>query len=300
LRLVNVDPATATAQLQAAFTAPGGVFASNADNAIFAWPGDGIYNNPWANNFAGRDDHRMSQTLMNIMLAANDPRVPIYAQPTVADPTKYAGMPNGLTQSTASVYFNTASRPGAIFYPGATVYGFFGGNGKSQPSFLMTRAEVAFIQAEAAERGLGGLAAGAAAGYYNSAIQASMDQWGVSDPVAVSGFLSNANIAYKGGTPGLIQIAVQKWVALYTDGGQAWAEWRRTCQPATLIPGPYAIISTVPRRFQYSTTEVSVNATQLNAAIARQGADVFQTNMYWDKNVAAAPTYPGASCGTRP
>jgi hypothetical protein len=209
-------------------------------------------------------------------------------------------MPNGLTQDSAQVYFNSTSRPGAIFYPGQTIYGFFGGNGKAQPSYILTYAEVAFIRAEAAERGIAGLNAAQAPGFYNAAITASMEQWGITSATDIAAFLANSNIAYRGGTAGQIQIAVQKWVALYTDGGTAWSEWRRTCQPATLVPGLYAIINTVPRRFEYSTTEVSVNAEQLDAAIARQGSDIFQTRMYWDKSPSAAPTYPGASCGTRP
>jgi SusD/RagB-like outer membrane lipoprotein len=198
------------------------------------------------------------------------------------------------------VYFTSTSRPGDIFYPGQTIYGFFGGNGKGQPSYVMTYAEVAFIKAEAAERSLGGLTPAQAAGFYNAAITASMEQWGVSDAAAIAAFLADPNIAYKGGTAGLIQIAQQKWVALFSDGSQAWAEWRRTCQPANLIPGPYAIISTVPRRFEYSNTEVSVNAGELAKAVTRQGADLFQTRMYWDTAPSAAPTYPGASCGVRP
>src|SRR5581483_7100069 len=68
MQIVNVDPATASAQVQAALAAPGGVFTSNADMAQLAWPGDGVYNNPWSGNFQSRDDHRMSQTLMTIML----------------------------------------------------------------------------------------------------------------------------------------------------------------------------------------------------------------------------------------
>jgi len=206
-------------------------------------------------------------------------------------------MPNGLTQSTASVYFTSTSRPGAIFYPGQTIYGFFGGNGKGQPSYVMTYAEVAFIKAEAAERGLGGLTPAQAAGFYLEGINASMNQWGVA---ANNVYLADTAIAYKGGAAGLIQIAKQKWVALFTDGSQAWAEWRRTCQPANLVPGPYAIISTVPRRFEYSNTEVSVNAAELSKAVSRQGADLFQTRMYWDTSPSTAPTYPGASCGVRP
>ena len=304
LRIVNVDPATASAQLQAAFSAPGGVFASNADAAMISWPGDGVYNNPWSDNFAGRDDHRMSQTMMNILMANNDPRIPIYAQPTVNDTTvfaawpNYAGMPNGLTQATASVYFNDTSRPGLIWYPGATVYGTFGdGSGKSTPSYLMTYADVAFIQAEAAARSLGGLSPAAAAGYYTAGIMGSMSQWGVAGADALA-YVAQPSVAYAGaGVAGLTQIALERWLALYGDGGQAWAEWRRTCVPNTVKPGPYAIINTVPRRFEYSTTDGAVNAAQIAAAVARQGPDQFQTPMWWDK-VTVAPTYT-AGCGTR-
>jgi hypothetical protein len=290
LRIVNADPPKADAELRKAFTAPGGVFRSNADNAELHWPGDGVTDNSWANTFKTRDDHRLSKTLMNIMLADNDPRIPIYAQPTVADPTKYAGMPNGLRHDEAQAFFNIASRPGAFLYPGATAYGFFGGSGASAPSFVMTYAEVAFIQAEAAERSLGGLAPGQAAGFYENAIRASMDQWGVADQGAIDAYLARPNVAYKGGTEGLKQIAVQKWIALFTNGGQAWAEWRRTCQPATIAPGPAAVVNFVPRRFHYSTTEISVNASNLQAAVARQGPDNFGTRVWWDKSPSAAPT----------
>ena len=92
---------------------------------------------------------------------------------------------------------------------------------------------------------------------------------------------------------------MQVWVAMYTDGGQAWSLWRRTCQPNTLKPGPYAIINTVPRRMQYSTTEYSTNMTQVTAALTQMGGtDDFTTRMYWDKSPTAAPTY-SAGCGTR-
>jgi SusD/RagB-like outer membrane lipoprotein len=300
MQLINVDPATAAAQVQAALAAPGGVFSSNADMAQFSWPGDGVYNNPWSVNFQSRDDHRMSQTLMNVMLAANDPRIPIWAQPTVADPTKYAGMPNGLTQATAQAYFNTSSRPGKIFWPGANTAGVTGGTGVSTASYLMTYAEVAFLEAEAAIRGVGGLGAGQAAGFYNAGITASMNQWGVTDATKISAFLANSGIALQTGTAGQTQIATQEWVALFTDGTQAWSLWRRTCAPLTLKPGPFAIINTVPRRFEYSDTEKAVNASSLSAALAQMGAtnDDFTTRMYWDTKPTAAPTYQ-AGCGTR-
>ncbi len=298
LRLINVDPTTSRTQMQAAFAAPGGLILTNADNATFQWPGDGIYNNPWSDNFLDRDDHRMSNRLVNLLVANNDPRLPIYAQPTAADPTKYAGQPNGLTNTHAVPFFNTTSRPGAIFYSGSTSYGTFGGAGKRYPSYLMTAAEVNFALAEAAERGLITGLPQTAAQYYNDALTQSLAQWGVS-AAATAAFLLQPGIVYKGGTPGLIQIAQQKWVALYTDGGQAWAEWRRTCQPATVVAGRDASRTNVPRRFEYPVLEYTVNQASVTAAIGIQGTDVYETRVYWDKNPTAAPTYPGPSCGVK-
>ena len=121
----------------------------------------------------------------------------------------------------------------------------------------------------------------------------------MTNTAAIDAFIAQPAIAYQGGTPGLRQIALQKWIALYTDGVSAWSEWRRTCVPATVKPGPAAIINTVPRRYQYSTREHSVNATNVAAAVSRQGADDFTSRMYWDSNPSAAPTYPGAGCGSR-
>lgn len=297
MRLVNVVPALARTQFEAAVNAPGGLMVSNADNAQLAWPGDGVYDNPWATNFKTRDDHRLSDRLMSVMQGSSDPRIPIYAQPTPADPTRYAGMPNALTHAVAQSYFNISSRPGAAFYPGATVYGTFGGAGGTYPSYLMTYAEVSFLKAEAAERGWT-VPGGTAASFYAEGIQASMAQWGVTSAAAIAAFIANPAVAYTPGAEGLRRIATQKWVALYSNGPQAWAEWRRTCAPSNVRPGPDALVPYVPRRLEYSITENAVNAAAVAAAVASQGADTFATRMYWDSSPAAAPTYVNtATCG---
>jgi hypothetical protein len=296
MRIVNKDPAKAGAELSAAFAAAGGLIETNADNAQLKYPGDGVYNNPWSVNLETRDDHRMSNTLMDILNATNDPRMPVYAMPTEADPSKYLGMPNGLT--TPQAYLTTASRIGKIFQPAKSSYAALGGTGANLPAYVITAAEVLFIKAEAAERGLGGLNAAQAKGFYEAAIRASMAQWGVTDAAKIDAFLAKPDVAYKGGVEGQKQIAIQKWIALLGDGGNAWAEWRRTCQPATVKPGPAAMINTVPRRFQYATAEYAANREQLTAAVARQGADEFTTRMWWDSAPTAAPTYV-AGCGTR-
>ena len=309
MRLANVDPTTAQAQITAALAAPGGVLQSNADNAQMNWPGDGIYDNPWAVNNRTRDDHRMSQTMLNQMLPYNDPRVAVFAQPTLcfqnpsatgcpATPPKYAGMPNGLTATEAATYSLTSSRPGAVFYNTTRFCnGCTGLTGSKFPDFVLTYAEVQFTLAEAAERGW---IPGSAATFYTNGIQASMAQWGVTNAAAIAAYLAQPGVAYTPGTAGLRQIALQKWIALYTDGVEAWAEWRLTCVPETVVPGPAAVIGTVPRRYPYPIREHSVNSANMDAAVARQGADQFETRMYWDKSPTAAPTYPGATCGVRP
>jgi hypothetical protein len=296
MRISYVDQAKADAELTAAFNAPGGVFTSNADNAQLAWPGDGISNNPWANNFQTRDDHRLSKNFADILVGMSDPRVAVFAQPTVdwqkgkAGAPKYAGQPNGLDASTAGTYFTSTSRPGAIFYSGATTYGFFGGTGASQPSYLMTYAEVLFIKAEAAARGLGGLTPAQAAGFYTDGIKASMEQWGVSS-ADITAYLAQPSVVYNA-TTGLQQIALQKWIALFTDAGQGWAEWRRTCVPSTIVQGPAAIYDYVPRRFFYPTTEKQVNGDNVAAAIAAQGPDAMNTHVWWDTETAPTCSAP--------
>lgn len=310
MRLVNVDPTTARAQFLAAVGAPGGLLASNADNARIVWPGGVNANsNPWSVNLQTRDDFRISDDLMIQLRDNQDPRVAVYAQraevnsdspfivkycPDATTPC-YAGLQNALQHAQASPLVPATSRPGIIFFPASTTYGPRGGLGPTTPSYIFTYAEAAFLMAEAVERGW---VTGSAATWYADGIRASMAQWGVTDAAAITAFLARPSVAYQGGAAGLAQIARQKWVALFTQGGQAWAEWRRTCQPATIEPGPEAIVNEVPRRFQYSVTEATTNETNLAAAVARQGADNLLTRMYWDKAPQAAPTYT-AGCGVR-
>jgi hypothetical protein len=314
MRLANVGASEATrvnAEVAAAVAGTeGGLILTNAQNAQIEWDGNGIYDHPWATNFKTRDDNRVSTRFIRMMRDYNDPRVAVLAQPAeqviAEDPVRtlnycpgggatcYVGLANALTQTTASPLIPNTSRPGAIFYPGATAYGTFGGSGGSYPSFFMTAAEVEFLLAEAAERNIGGVT-GAATHYVNG-ITRHMEMLGIV-PAAIAAYLAQPGVAYAGGTAGLIQIAQQKWIALFSDPIQAWAEVRRTCQPAFVEPGPNARFDTIPRRLQYSTTENAVNAAEKNEAVERQwgasGVDNMTNRIYWDVNTftASNPTY---------
>jgi hypothetical protein len=284
MRISKADLAKASSELAAAFSAPGGVMTSNADNALMVWPGDGVYDNPYSANFAGRDDHRVSKTLLDTMNVLKDPRVKIYAQPTKADPTVYAGLQNGLDNVTVTPFFNTTSRVGTLWYPGSTVYGTFGtAAGKRTPSVIMTYAEVEFIQAEMLERGIAG-ASGTAKAHYEAGVTASITQWGGTAADAAT-YLTQPGVAYVPGATGLKQIGLQKWISMFTQGTEAWSEWRRTGNPASVKMGPkaYPDVPEIPRRILYPSNELTVNKEQLEAAIARQGANTYLTRIWWDK-----------------
>src|SRR4029077_7390943 len=131
----------------------------------------------------------------------NDPRIPLFAQPAPDDGT-FKGAPNGLTAEKAAVYICCSSRVTELMFPGNTAYGFYGGSGNSFPSFLLTYAEVALIQAEAANRGLGGFTPAQAPAFYNAGVTASIEQWGGTAAEAAA-YLAGPNVAYVPGTPGL-------------------------------------------------------------------------------------------------
>ena len=86
----------------------------------------------------------------------------------------------------------------------------------------------------------------------------------------------------------LEQINTQYWIASFLNGPEAFANFRRTGFPA-LAPNPYGQPNnrmsngTFIRRITYPTSELSVNTTNVNAAIAVQGADKLDTRVWWDK-----------------
>src|SRR2546423_3045014 len=145
---------------------------------------------------------------MNLLKSLNDPRVALYAQPSPDDGT-YKGAPKVLPAEKAARYICCSSRVTDKMFPGNTAYGFFGGGGNSWPSFMLTYAEVALIQAEAANRGIGGLTPAQAPAFYHAGVTASIVQWGGSATDAAT-YLAHPRRADAPGTPGLVRIVQQK------------------------------------------------------------------------------------------
>lgn len=276
MRLSKVDAAKAQAEYNLAIA--DGVFTSNADGAALVWPGDGtddapIYSDskpPWGKGT--RDDHRVSKALVDTLASLSDPRLAVYAactQESVAlGGCAYVGVQNGLENpDAAALGFTKTSRIGDAFHEPNT------------PTWLMTYAEMLFLQAEAAQRGW---TAGSAATLYAAAITASMEQHGVA-AAAIATYLAQPRVVYST-TPAtaLTQIALQKWISLFGQGSEAWNEYRRTGVP-TLTPGPAAITPAVPRRLTYPGNEQSFNNDNLVAAQLRlTGGDELTSRMWWD------------------
>jgi hypothetical protein len=257
MHLTKRDAATAAAQAQAAVTA--GVFQGNADNATLLYlsvaPNQNpIYTDAHVNN---RDDYGLSKTYVDSLKSWNDPRLPVFAQlnkDTIVANRTYQGLPNGL---------NDGEGP-ALFY--ISRIGAYWRETPNAPLSLMTYSEVLFLEAEAAERGW---ITGTPATLYTSAIRASMEQYGIAT-AAIDAYVAQPRVAYAGGPAGLTQIAYQKWVSLYMQGMEAWTEVRRTGVPA-LVPGPRAVLTSIPERLPYEDRELVLNKASVDAAVSAQG-----------------------------
>jgi len=265
LDLVKADPTRARAEVIAAIAAGG--FTSNDDASTIRWPGDGTNDNPWSLRARARPSLRLSKTLIDTLTSLGDPRLSIYAQRSALG-GQYTGAPNGLPAQQASTYVDLTSAVGTTLIR------------KDAPSILMTFAEWSFIEAEAAERGW---IAGSAQQFYDQGIRSSFQQLGVA-PADANRYLASAQVQYVGGAAGLAQIATQKWIASFTEGADAWSEWRRTGEP-DLVPVTSAQTSppAIPRRLPYPESEMRLNTANVAAAIASQHGAGLTDRVWLDK-----------------
>jgi hypothetical protein len=262
MRLSKVDASKAQQAFAAAYAAGG--FQSSADNAQLKYVGDGTWDYPIFTYQKSRNDHAVSATLIDTLKSLADPRLPIYANKQVDG--EYEGMPNGYDE-THEITQDAVSRIGTRFASANT------------PAVLMSYAELLFLQAEAAERGWITEDAGA---LYNKAITEHMRQLDI-DQGAIDAYLAQPAVAYTAGADGLRRIAVQKWIALYGNGPEAYAEWRRTDYP-NLVSGPHALNERrIPRRLIYPTIETALNGKNLQEAVSRQGGAGLNDRVWWDK-----------------
>ena len=285
-----------------------GLMTSNADNALlnaiaFGDKGNPIYTAVKYNQpkgcVTGGDTHAAAE-IVSYMNAYNDPRREKYFIPS-----EFAGEEHryvGVLISEVKPALTTMGRK----YSGVNLTA-------DAPLIWMNAAEVAFLKAEAAVLGF---IDGSAEDYYNEGIRLSFEQYGVAD--RYNDYISNdskASVTYltpPGGTgaSGVLtnlsvkwddaatadqkqeRVIIQKWIANYHLGNEAWADHRRTGYPK-FFPASEAGNKSLgvnrvddkmgARRMPYPETEKTANAENYSLALNLLGGnDNMNTRLWWD------------------
>jgi hypothetical protein len=308
VRISKVDPAKAKTEGEAAVA--GGLLTTSPDDDAL------ITRSRKGDDFNGLsimdwNEFRMSATMESVLKGYQDPRMPIYFLPakTTGD---YEGLRNGLPSGDMALPLNTAD---ANSHHGER---WSSTTGLETPSNVMATAEAWFLRAEGVLLGwnMGG---GTAEQYYNQGITESMHQWGINDAAAITAYVNSANTPVAPGdaqnspavstapikfrTAGTLdeqkeQITIQKWLALYPEGVEAWADIRRS-RAFKLYPVVQSDNTDLPtfadnktptnnwiRRIPFIADEKVTNGPAVDAAVPLLGAggDKITTPLWWDKN----------------
>lgn len=248
---------------------------------------------------------RMGSSMLAYLGGYQDPRLPKYFNTstvsqavTVGTYGKYSGVPTGHDVSSNDA-FRDSSRPAII---------------STTPTYWMRASEVYFLLAEAALHGFA--VGGTAESLYEKGIEMSFEENGIASsevadymssglkPSAYSFHLTNpgvnvdvpavteATTAWSGtDEEKLEKIMIQKWIALYPNGQEAWTEYRRTGYPKL-----HSAISNYSngevdsevgiRRMRFPTNKSTSAEDIANLESARKllrgGLDKAGTRLWWD------------------
>jgi hypothetical protein len=298
LRMSDRDAAFATSELTKMFGDPGTypVFESNDDDAQLNYLASAPNNNPRNENRKTRDDHRVSKTVTDLMWTNSpyvDWRICIFAE--YSGNNTFEGIPNGLTSAKALAYngngLKYTSKIGKYFTDVI--------NGATAPGVLMSYSELLFIKAEAGVKGFIPSTDADDSAAYIEAIHANYNHYGqalVDAEEAKFGlgatdasqlaqdFIDNENHGWNAANA-MDLIAEEKWVTLFDQGVEAWAEWRRLDFPALVPAEDGALNGEMPVRVYYPSDEAARNQTNWKAAKTAQSlsgdADML-TRVWWD------------------
>ncbi|WJJ98673.1 SusD/RagB family nutrient-binding outer membrane lipoprotein [Elizabethkingia anophelis] len=307
MRMSYADPAASRKYAEEALNSPVGLIDNNSQNALARYGGA----HPINNIIYSWGDCKIGAPLMAYMNGFKDPRISAYARPATDDAVKnqYIGVRQGVDLGGSTDRYGKFSLPIAAAASGDY---FSGSDGKNK---IFSAAEIWFLKAEAAIRGYAG--AGDAKTNYEKGVQTSLDEWGKSgaystyiadgtsteapyiDPKTPSNsitpgspMLSTITIKWNDGDnfeKKLERIITQKWIALYPDGPEAWAEQRRTGYPIifqVVNNDSQGAISTTAfiRRVPIPNKYRNNNPIGYQKAVATLGGpDTGGTKLWWDK-----------------
>lgn len=288
LRMSKVYPGAgdfAATQFNAALNDPNGYISTNADNFEVDFPG-GPFKNTWYNLFDGRKDYSESKTMTDLLSGLGDTRITVFGD-------NANGFPFGLPRAMAT----TVPEPWPLVLASSQ-------RAQNSTVWIVNSPTVLLAYAEAIEMGwVPGKTTTDAEAAYNTAVANSFAQWGLTLPgtylsgnanyntgvgVAAIGQNSFGSIPASANattTTKIQRIQLQRYIALYPDGNQAWAEWRRTGFPA-IGAGTFATNSSkqIPSRYTYGQNEYTLNAAGVAQGITLLGGpDNQDTKVWWDR-----------------
>ena len=158
------------------------------------------------------------------------------------------------------------------------------------PWVVMSAGESHLMIAEAIVKGL---ASGDAQSHYEMGIRKAMKLWEVDD-AAIDTYLNGEDLGRLSGSneEQLEKIAIQRWLANFTNGFEGWAIVRDSGYPSELYAGVsdkdiHALGTTLngayPQRLRYGSGAYNSNGENLEAALLIQGSDVQGTKLWWAK-----------------
>ena len=296
-RLRAVDAGTANSAISAAIAS--GVFQSNDDNAAQAYETSDTNASPLWRAFITRTDFAVAAPFVDLLKGTTgnfgtDPRLFEMAAPkgvsigdvkddayeSSADLGDYEGVPYAFRQT------NLLPRT-TYSYPSSKVI---------RPDYnvvLMENAEVQFLLSEIN---------GWDQTFYENGVRSSMEKWGV-DGADEDAFVATLPAANEE------NVITQKYVALYMQAHESWAEYRRTGYPDTdilFLPGETYTLpadqaaaagfadytfdaapgsTDLPFRIRYPQTVQTLNGDNLAEAVSRlPNGDTILSKLFWDVN----------------
>ena len=314
IRIANVDKTTAQKMAEEAVDpANGGVIEQNADNAAWSYFSSSVnnpiyvakeYNHVLSHStdglacLTGGDTHA-SADIICYMNGYNDPRREKYFVKSEWMGQEYVGLRRGI----AIPDLNTIGHK----YSGINLK-------PTDPLYWMNAAEVAFLRAEA-KAIYGFNMHGEAKKFYEDGIRLSFEQWGVdgvdayinseemesmsyTDPASLNSYpdeLTSLTVKWdESATPDEKQerIIIQKWIANWMLGNEAWADYRRTgyphLMPATAVgnkSGGVVNSERGARRIPYPADEYNDNTENIQHAVSNYlgGQDNMARDLWWAK-----------------
>jgi hypothetical protein len=241
------------------------VFTNNSEAAILKISGVGANLSPWGRAIDFTTFRAGSQFFIDNLNNFNDPRRPIFNTQAKTKDGKtligYKGIPSAYVGSDSQFdYIPSNLNIALVTAPMSCV--------------IMTYAEVEFIKAELALKGVIGSDAET---HYNNGVKAAIEQWGAVMPVD---YFSNSAAAYDGT---LERIMLQKYYALYFNDYQQWFEYRRTGFP--VLPTTDAMLNDkrVPVRFKYPIAVRTNNPDNYAKTVTSMGTDDINTKVWWQQ-----------------